>query len=105
MKYFTSTAIIRAGWDMLANLPLHDEIKPLLLSTAVSSLLILPGSSLLITLSGFIADFVLWVCVCLGGYGLQPRKDQGVPDPESYIEMAVEGEEKVLIVLLTVSPY
>lgn len=105
MKYFTSTAIIRASWDMLANLPLHDEIKPPLLSTAVSSLLILPGSSLLITLSGFIAELVLWVCVCLGGYGLQLRKDQGVPDPESYIEMAVEGEEKVLIVLLTVSPY
>lgn len=105
MKYFTSTAIIRACWDMLASLPLHNEIKPLLLSTAVSSLLILPGNSLLITLSGFIADLVLWVCVCFGGYGLQSRKDQGLPDPGSYIEMAVEGKERVLIVLLTVSPY
>lgn len=35
MKYFTSTAIICSTWDMLANLPLHDWIKPPLSSAAV----------------------------------------------------------------------
>lgn len=104
MKYFTSTAIIRSSWDMLANLLLHDEIKCPLLSAAGSVLLILPGSSLLLTPSGVIVDLVLWVCVYFAEYGLQSAKDQGVPDPGGYTEMAVEGEERVLIFLLAVSP-
>lgn len=92
MKYFTSAAIICSSWAVLANLALHDGIKPRSHLLWSQCLLILPGNALLINSPWLTCRFGSLALCLLSWVRSAIQEEAGCAWPGGYGEMAVERE-------------
>lgn len=94
MKYFTSAAIICSSWAVLANLALHDGIKPRSHLLWSQCLLILPGNTPLISSPWLTCRFDSLALCLLSWVWSAIQEEAECAWPGGYGEMAVEREGK-----------